>query len=175
MAIAPLIPLVRRSLGRLTYFAGMVFFSSLMVVQSLSGAKVAEPIDRLPADLELALFRIVQEALTNVRRHSGSQTASIRLERKSDAIVLEIQDQGQGLASNKRISDPNDAEELIEMGVGIPGMQQRLRQRGGRLTIDSSNEGTTLIAVVPIVDGTSHPASTSLASSELEAAARRAV
>src|SRR5215471_14901043 len=47
MAIAPLILLVRRSLGRLTYFAGMVFFSSLMVVQSLSGAKVAEPIDRL--------------------------------------------------------------------------------------------------------------------------------
>jgi len=135
----------------------------------------AEPIDRLPADLELALFRIVQEALTNVRRHSGSERASIRLERKSDAIVLEIQDQGQGLASNKRISDPNESEELIEMGVGIPGMQQRLRQLGGRLTIDSNSEGTTLIAVVPIVDGTSHPSSTSLASSEPEAAAGRAV
>jgi signal transduction histidine kinase len=105
----------------------------------------------------------------------AAERASIRLERKSDAIVLEIQDQGQGLASNKRISDPNESEELIEMGVGIPGMQQRLRQLGGRLTIDSNSEGTTLIAVVPIVDGTSHPSSTSLASSEPEAAAGRAV
>ena len=112
----------------------------------------AEPIDRLPADLELALFRVVQESLANVRHHSGSETASIRLERKSDEISLEIQDKGRGLANRSDASSKN-GEDLIEMGVGIPGMQQRLRQLGGRLEIASNSEGTTITAVVPTTNG----------------------
>jgi len=124
----------------------------------------AEPIDRLPSDIELALFRIVQEALTNVRHHSGSETASIRLERKSDEIFLEIQDKGQGLAASKDAGS-RSGEEFIEMGVGIPGMQQRLRQLGGRLEIDSNNEGTTITAVGPIANGAAHVANTLRASS----------
>src|SRR5436190_5113842 len=121
----------------------------------------AEPIDRLPADFEIALFRIVQEALTNVLRHSGSETASIRLEHRSGEIFLEIRDKGSGLAAKKNAGESNDSEELIEMGVGIPGMQQRLRQLGGRLEIDSNNEGTKITAVVPIANGAVHAASSS--------------
>src|ERR1051325_3381156 len=56
----------------------------------------AEPMDRLPADFELALFRVVQESLTNVLRHSGSESASIRLERRLDEIFLEVRDKGRG-------------------------------------------------------------------------------
>jgi len=125
---------------------------------------VAEPIDRLPADAELALFRVVQESLSNVRRHSGSDTASIRLERKSDEIYLEIQDKGSGLGTSKDEGSV-DPEELIDMGVGIPGMQQRLRQLGGRLEISSNSEGTTITAVVPIANRTALAASGSSASS----------
>ena len=121
----------------------------------------AEPIDRLPADFELALFRIVQEALTNVRHHSGSETASIRLESRSGEIFLEIRDKGRGLAPSKPASGANEAEDLIEMGVGIPGMQQRLRQLGGRLEIDSNSEGTTITAVVPTANGGHHVANPS--------------
>jgi len=120
----------------------------------------AEPIDRLPADAELALFRVVQESLSNVRRHSGSDTASIRLERKSDEIFLEIQDKGSGLGASKDEGSV-DPEELIEMGVGIPGMQQRLRQLGGRLEINSTSEGTTITAVVPMANGANHVANSS--------------
>jgi PAS domain S-box-containing protein len=117
----------------------------------------AEPMDRLPADFELALFRVVQESLTNVLRHSGSGSASIRLERRSDEVFLQVRDKGRGLTGNKD-GDSKDAEDLIQMGVGIPGMQQRLRQLGGRLEIDSNSEGTTITAVVPMANGAHHVA-----------------
>jgi signal transduction histidine kinase len=110
----------------------------------------AQAIGRLSPQIELALFRIVQESLTNVRRHSGSETVSIRLETKSGEISLEIRDRGDGLEASKDASQLTESEEFIEMGVGIPGMQQRLRQLGGRLEIDSNNEGTKITAVVPI-------------------------
>lgn len=122
---------------------------------------VAQPMNRLPADVELALFRIVQESLTNVRHHSGSETASIRLEKRSSEIVLEIQDKGHGLVASKQASDANESEEFIEMGVGIPGMQQRLRQLGGRLEITTNTEGTTITAVVPVANGANHVANPS--------------
>jgi signal transduction histidine kinase len=95
----------------------------------------------------------VQESLTNVLRHSGSETASIRLEKRSDEIFLEIRDKGHGLGSSKHASDANEPEDIIEMGVGIPGMQQRLRQLGGRLEIESNSEGTTITAVMPTANG----------------------
>jgi two-component system NarL family sensor kinase len=120
----------------------------------------AQPIGRLAPEMELAFFRIVQESLTNVRRHSGSETVSIRLENKSGEIVLEIRDKGRGLAAAKVGSESNGSEEFIEMGVGIPGMRQRLRQLGGRLEIDSNNEGTTITAVVPIANRADQSAST---------------
>lgn len=107
----------------------------------------AEPIGRLQSDVEMALFRVVQEALANVHRHSTSETASIRLEHRNGDIVLQIKDRGKGLA----IADYNhDTDGVVSLGVGIPGMKQRLRQLGGTLDISSSQTGTTVSAVVPV-------------------------
>ncbi len=116
---------------------------------------MAQPIGRLNSDIETALFRVVQEALTNVRRHSGSETASIRLERRSNEIVLEIKDRGNGLHAEDRA---NPEGEFHELGVGIPGMRQRLRQLGGRLEITSNNSGTAVAAIVPLSNGASYGA-----------------
>ena len=119
---------------------------------------VTQPMDRLPADVELALFRIVQESLTNVRRHSGSATATIRLENKSDAVFLEIKDRGRGMPTSKMTEDRAD---IIEMGVGIPGMRQRLVQLGGRLEVTSNSQGATITAIVPLTNGANHVANPS--------------
>jgi signal transduction histidine kinase len=118
---------------------------------------VAQPIGRLTSEIETALFRVVQEGLTNVRRHSGSETASIRLERRANEIVLEIKDAGHGLRAENR---SGLAENFHELGVGIPGMRQRLRQLGGRLEITSNGEGTAVAAIVPIYNGASYGAHT---------------
>jgi PAS domain S-box-containing protein len=112
-----------------------------------------EDIGRLPSEVETALFRIVQESLTNVRRHSGSETASIRLEKKANEVTLQITDRGIGIPRN---GSPESSEGIAELGVGIPGMRQRLRQLGGRLQIESTDHGTTIIAVVPASEGTDH-------------------
>jgi two-component system, NarL family, sensor kinase len=99
-------------------------------------------------DAEGALFRVVQEALTNVHRHSGSLTAEVRLIQDSRAIVLEIADRGSGIASDKWI----DAAGSESLGVGISGMRIRLRQLGGTLDISSTASGTRIKARVPIDD-----------------------
>ncbi len=109
-----------------------------------------EPIGRLQSDVEMALFRVVQEALSNVRRHSASETASIRLARRNGDVILQIEDQGKGLARAGYSIDTNGA---VLAGVGIPGMKQRLRQLGGTLDIASNHWGTTVSAVVPVAKG----------------------
>lgn len=112
---------------------------------------VIEDIGRLPLEVETALFRIVQESLTNIRRHSGSETASIRLAKRASEVMLEIADSGKGMPTN---GSADAVDSIAELGVGIPGMRQRLRQLGGRLEIDSTDRGTTIIAVVPAAEGT---------------------
>jgi two-component system NarL family sensor kinase len=106
-----------------------------------------EEIGRLPSEAEIALFRIVQESLTNIRRHSGSSTASITLERKEHEVTLQIKDHGRGMLWQK-LSAP--AEQVTELGVGIHGMRQRMRQLGGRLEVASTEEGTTITASLPL-------------------------
>ncbi|HEY6802327.1 MAG TPA: PAS domain S-box protein [Pyrinomonadaceae bacterium] len=118
----------------------------------------AQEVGRLPSDIEMALFRIVQEALTNVRKHSGSETASIRLEGKHSTVTLEIKDQGRGLHTMDNRSETN---RLISAGVGIPGMRQRLLQLGGSLEIVDSESGTTISAIVPVRNGVNHVTNTS--------------
>jgi PAS domain S-box-containing protein len=110
-----------------------------------------QDIGRLAPDTETALFRIVQESLTNVRRHSGSDTARIRLEKQGGEVKLQISDRGHGMPEG-----PGNvmAGEKAEWGVGISGMRQRLAQLGGRLEIKSSVTGTTITAVVPASQGT---------------------
>jgi two-component system NarL family sensor kinase len=102
---------------------------------------------RQPPDVESALFRVVQEALTNVHRHSGSLTAEVRLIQESRAIVLEIADRGSGIAGGQKSNDAAGSESL---GVGISGMRIRLRQLGGTLDIASTASGTRIRARVPI-------------------------
>ena len=105
---------------------------------------VAEDIARLPLEMETDLFRVVQEGLANVARHSGSGTAVLRLERRSDEIVLQIKDSGHGFPA----SEFGRSESWT--GLGIPEMRQRLRQFGGSLEINSTSEGTLLVARVPL-------------------------
>jgi PAS domain S-box-containing protein len=117
----------------------------------------AEPIGRLQSDVEIALFRVVQEALANVHRHSTSETASIRLEHRNNEVVLQIRDQGKGLALAEHSPDTNGG---VSPGVGIPGMKQRLRQLGGTLEITSNHAGTTVSAVVPVAKGVDYGSNT---------------
>jgi len=108
--------------------------------------EVPHEIGRLPIELETDLFRVIQEGLTNVMRHSGSQIAIIRLARKEDSVLLQIEDRGCGLKVEMA-----EQTENIGFGVGIPSMRERLRQHGGTLEITSGIQGTTLTVLVPVV------------------------
>lgn len=105
-----------------------------------------EEMPRLPREIEVALFRVVQESLENVRRHSGSPTANVRLARLDGQVVLEVKDQGSGAPHAITKSDLATAD----TGVGVAGMRERLRQLGGRLEIESAGHGTTVKATVPL-------------------------
>ena len=101
---------------------------------------------RLPRDVELALFRVVQEALANVHRHSGSQQVKIRMDRNAD-LKLEISDHGRGASSKV---PPAKRQPRFKVGVGIPSMQERVKLIGGRLEIDSTSHGTTVRVTIPL-------------------------
>jgi PAS domain S-box-containing protein len=102
---------------------------------------------RLPSDVELALFRVVQESLTNIQRHSRSLQATIQLDAMADGVKLEISDKGHG-ASRQELT--GTAGSPFRLGVGIPSMQERVRLIGGRLEIESTSSGTTVRATIPI-------------------------
>lgn len=97
---------------------------------------------RLPADVEICLFRVVQECLTNVYRHSGSDFCSICIRRDGQFLHMEIRDTGHGMQ--------NKAEGESPAGVGLRGMQERLRLVGGTLQIHSTENGTVVMVVVPV-------------------------
>jgi two-component system NarL family sensor kinase len=103
-------------------------------------------LERMARDVELALFRVVQESLTNIQRHSGSQQAKIKIHRNSD-LTLEISDRGRGAFVSRR---RGKEEPRFEIGVGIPSMQERVKLIGGRLDIDSGSHGTTVHVVIPL-------------------------
>ena len=102
---------------------------------------------RLDQVIELTLFRILQECLTNIHRHSGSQTATIRIESNAQEVSLVVSDQGKGIAQRKlgfwSASTPRE-------GVGINGMRERLKELGGKLDIRSTKQGTTVKAIIPL-------------------------
>ncbi len=103
-------------------------------------------LERLARDIEVALFRVVQESLTNIQRHSGKQEAKIRIDRGSN-LILEISDRDQGsLDKNPLGSDVFK----FEVGVGILSMQERVKSIGGRLDIEPSAHGTTVRVTVPL-------------------------
>ena len=115
--------------------------------ENRSGITVAlsvyEDMVRLPPPVESALFRVVQEALTNIHRHSESATAEIRLTRSAHEVVLEIADHGRGIST-----DAGSELDIASLGLGISGMRVRLHQLGGELEIRSTGEGTTVRATV---------------------------
>src|SRR5262249_35858058 len=117
--------------------------------------QVAPSVERLPPDAELVLFRLVQEALTNVSRHSQSPTARIRLAREKASngqnVVLTIEDAGRGM------SPINNVRAFIgrkigsaRPGVGLASMRERLDQIGGRMEIDSTVGRTIVRAIIPM-------------------------
>jgi signal transduction histidine kinase len=105
--------------------------------------------DRLPRDRELALFRVLQESLTNVHRHSGSETAEVRLLTKDGLSILEIEDAGKGVPPS--LLEQSSQNWMGTLGVGIRGMNERMRQMGGSLELISSKQGGTIVrAQMPI-------------------------
>lgn len=101
---------------------------------------------RLPRIVETAAFRLVQECLTNIHRHSGSPTAKIRLRHSDHQVTVEVEDKGKGIPADK-------LEEMSSIGipgVGITGMRERVRQLGGTLEIGSNGSGTTVQARLPV-------------------------
>jgi signal transduction histidine kinase len=103
---------------------------------------------RLPREVEAALFRIVQEALSNIYRHSRSATAGIRLVRDTSTITMEIGDKGRGMKTPKRSEEPAAAP-----GVGIASMLERAKRLGGLLDIRSAGRGTKVRVVLPLPSG----------------------
>jgi PAS domain S-box-containing protein len=103
--------------------------------------------DRLPQPLEIALFRIVQESLANVQRHSGSSKADIRLQQRDSLLSLEVIDYGHGMTLS---ANGNPAPRQARLGVGIPGMRERMAQLGGHLEIISGSLGTTVRAIISV-------------------------
>jgi signal transduction histidine kinase len=102
---------------------------------------VAKDLGRLEGNREIVIFRIIQEGLANVHRHSGSATANIKVRYSGQNVILEITDQGRGLQL--------DSEGKTKYGVGIKSMQERLRPFRGTLDVTSSASGTKLTAILP--------------------------
>jgi signal transduction histidine kinase len=103
---------------------------------------------RLPRDVETAMFRLVQESLTNIHRHSGSLVAKIRCRRTHERIFIDVEDHGTGIPAEKLAA----LASVGTPGVGLRGMRERVRQLGGDLEIKSDAKGTTVAARLPVLD-----------------------
>lgn len=120
-----------------------------------SGLKVnvdlATEHERLPMRMEVALFRVLQESLTNVHRHSGASQVSVCFQRRSETVILEVSDSGCGIPAERlfRLRQGN-----AETGVGMAGMRERLKELNGTLEIESDGRGTSIRATVPLTKPT---------------------
>ena len=122
------------------YVQGLVERSSLAIE-----LEIPENFGRLPSEMELLIFRLVQESLTNIHRHSGSKIARIRIEREDNKVRVEVEDQGNGM-SPERLAEIQSQG----MGVGIRGMRERVRHFHGDLVIESNGSGTKVRATLPL-------------------------
>ena len=109
--------------------------------------EISPDLQRLSADAELSMFRVLQESLTNVHRHSGSATADVKLFMNDQIVVMEVRDQGNGLPPD---SDESGPDWLGALGVGLRGMRERMKQVNGSLEVISTRQGTTVRATVPL-------------------------
>jgi signal transduction histidine kinase len=100
---------------------------------------------RLSDDMEITIFRLIQECLTNIHRHAGSATAAITIREQENRVVVEVKDTGKGIPLDKQLEMSSD-----RTGVGVRGMRERLRQLGGELEIQSDSGGTSVKAMLPL-------------------------
>ena len=107
--------------------------------------KVSENFGRLPSEMELLIFRLVQESLTNIHRHSGSKTAQIRIQREENAVHVKVEDQGKGISPERLAEIQSQGT-----GVGIRGMRERVRHFRGDLVIESNGSGTKVYVTLPL-------------------------
>jgi two-component system, NarL family, sensor kinase len=122
------------------YVEGFAARSSIQV-----SLELPSELGRLPPQMEITIFRLIQESLTNIHRHSGSKTALIRITRDVQSVRLEIVDRGNGFNPHALVNEPH-----TRPGVGILGMKERVRRFGGTLEFLSSHDGTTIQAKLPI-------------------------
>ena len=101
---------------------------------------------RLPGSVEIVLFRVLQESLTNITKHAGSATVDVFLQLDKNVISLSVRDYGKGISA-ERLAKMNGSGS--DVGVGIAGMRERLKELGGRLEIESDSTGTVLKASIP--------------------------
>lgn len=109
------------------------------------GFNISAGFGRLPRDMELVVFRLVQECLTNIHRHSGSKSATIQITHDSDRVLIEVRDQGKGIPPEKLAEVQSKGS-----GVGFRGMRERLRQFQGEMMIESHSGGTTVVVTIPV-------------------------
>lgn len=121
-------------------------------------AELPDDFGRFSQELETAVFRVVQECLTNIHRHSGSLTAKVKIARLSGLVLVEVADRGKGIAPEKR----HEMETSGTLGVGLRGMRERILQLGGSMEIDSNGPGTVVRVQVPVA----HTAETAAAETQ---------
>jgi signal transduction histidine kinase len=116
----------------------------------------------LPQIVETAFFRITQESLANIQRHSGSRLAKVTLQEDEEFVILEISDCGRGISAG---ANGEYRPHGTRLGVGIPGMRERMAQLGGYLDIESNSSGTTVRARIgvsaPVLKEATHDESAS--------------
>lgn len=127
------------------YIEGFAKRSGIIVTLDLAADR-----ERLPMSTEIALFRVLQECLTNVHRHSGATRASVSFRRMPQATILEVKDFGRGIPAD-RLARLRQAS--ADTGVGLAGMRERLNELNGKLEIESDEQGTTMRATIPLYAG----------------------
>ena len=113
---------------------------------------ISEDHPRLPSEVELALFRILQESLTNIHKHAKSTTAEVTVDVQAGQVCLTIGDNGKGIPNDLLTRFQSDG---TDTGVGLSGMRERVSELGGQLKIHTSGAGTTIAAVIPLAKAVS--------------------
>jgi two-component system NarL family sensor kinase len=113
--------------------------------------EIATHHERMPRSMETALFRVLQESLTNVHRHSKAAHVTVCFRHQFEKVILEIRDDGCGIEGERLV---RLRETSAETGVGLAGMRERMHELNGTLEMESEGRGTTIRAVVPLRAGT---------------------